>query len=204
MSSKSCHLYLSRHADRPCNQRTSICKAAGEQSHLARALQHQSQVHQLCKAHGLPAAAFSSVPAPATTFQLVLEALEESINQKLITAADAADLSPTLFLVLPRLALVRGALNVQLPKGPEAFKLPPDTFLPKICRTLPVESVQALRRLGAYDQMLMKRILAGLDSPKTPMHFDLYRSICTAADRISHGQGAQWANLVQRGACDLS
>lgn len=179
--------------------RTSIYKAASEQRQSCQLLQQQEHLHQLCQRQGLQAHSYSTLPGPVGTFTLIYDTLDEAIATGLIKDSDAAALEPSLFLILPRLAIVQGVVGARLPESAEAFKVPFEAFTPHLCRTIPIEALAALRSLPSSDLKTLKRVLAGMEPPRQVWQTDLFRSICAAADQVSRGQGAEWAEMLQRG-----
>lgn len=184
--------------------RASVYKAASEQSRSIQALEQQSLLHKLCASQGLPNHAYRTLPGSLSTFTIICDTLDDAISSNFIDESEAAALDPSLFLTVPRLAVVQGIVSMQMPTSVEVVKLPFETLVPTLCQSLPIESVVAIRSLDEIDLQTFKGMLAGLEGPQKEWQISLFRSVCTTADQVSHGHGAEWAGLLQRGVFVLS
>lgn len=180
-----------------------IHRAATDQLHSSQALSDQEQLQLRCHEAGLPGhiTACVPVPAPASTFTLVFDALNTSIEEGFVDETDAAALDPSLFFILPRMALLSGVLQAVRPPCMEARKVPLQVFAPRLCQDLNPAVMLAIHHLDAREQHTLRRVLAGQDAGSSdPRLLSIYRAVCMTADKVSHSQGAQWVSLVQRGA----
>lgn len=133
----------------------------------------------------LPASALEASLGLLSSHELFAYSLERALREGLYSEEDVESLEPRLLLTLPRLAALYGVRESQFPvlalqqsgpvgiatgaehdlsSGPsQVLLLPLQVFLPRICRTLPLDAIEQIQRLSDAGMLALARRLSVLD-----------------------------------------
>ena len=159
-------------------------------------------MQRTCETLSLPKEALQ---VPPSTHLLVDFTIRQAIVSSLLESEDdTCELSPKLFVVIPRLCIMYGITEATLPTGwedqaPFDSELFIDHFFPRIDRVLPLETIIAIRRLSLSDRGQLEQMLAGnVGEEEGPELVGLHRAICAGADESSQGSEAKrWAQIMK-------
>ena len=135
----------------------------------------------------LPASALEASLGLLSSHELFAYSLERALREGLYSEEDIESLEPRLLLTLPRLAALYGvresqfpvlALRQPAPTGtatgeehefssspppPQVLLLPLQVFLPRICRTLPLDVIEQIQQMSDAGMLALARRLSVLD-----------------------------------------
>lgn len=138
--------------------------------------------------------------ATLSSTELFQHALQRALRDSLFTINDVEAFEPRLLLTLPRLALLYGVhesdlpiLNLPSPSEPENFAghAALEVFLPRLCRPLSPATLQSIRRMSSQEALTLARRLCLVEDPRAEktgtvagpeQSADLFKAIAVEAD----------------------
>ena len=159
----------------------------------------------------LPASALEASLGLLSSYELFAYSLESALREGLYSEEDVDSLEPRLLLTLPRLAALYGVRESQFPvlalqqlaqsgtatgeerdsrsSPSQVLLLPLQVFLPRICRTLPLDVIEQIQRMSDAGMLALARRLSVLDECELDMAAEPVGSSPTNAMTMSEDAG---------------
>ena len=139
-------------------------------------LQKATILYGLPRSPSLPFSATSPNIATYSSQELFQHSLQRVISDNLFSLEEVEAYDPRLLLTLPRMAILYGIHESSFPVMKDSgqnpmickiFETPLEIFLPRLCRTIPHDTVKSIRSMTEIQLTALAKRLCVMDSAST-------------------------------------